>query len=247
MIKHPSYLRCLLFCMTVTLLAGCNNTERSANEVQYNIISLSESATRSVAKDEMTINLMIMEDGRTPAELTKKVTEKINQIIKLNPQTEQGTFSISLSGRYSNRLNSKVWREVATLRIVGTDFTKMNELIEQTQDIARIQDISFNISQPTKVKIENELTEEALHRLNDRSKLVAKTMGLNNFRIVNMNIGTQTTQPVDDMMLSKSYDAYSAAESPVTEMAVASEEAVPVVAAEKQDLNLSVQAQIQLY
>ncbi len=247
MIKQPSYLRCLLFCMAGVLLAGCNNTENSINEVQYNMISLSQSATRSVAKDEMTINLMIIEDGRTPVELTKKVTEKINQILKLNPQTEQTTFSISLSGRYSNRLNSKVWREVATLRIVGIDFTKMNELIEQTQDIARIQDISFNISSQEKAKIENELTEEALKRLNDRSKLVAKTMGLSNFRIVNMNIGTQTTQPVDGLMLNKSYDTYSAAEMPATEMAVASEEAVPIVATEKQDLNLSVQAQIQLY
>ena len=245
--QHSSCLRCLLFCVTSILLVACNNTEKSTNEVQYNMISLSESATRSVVKDEMTINLMIMEDGRTPAELTKKITEKINRVLKLNPQTEQSVFSISLSGRYSNRLNSKLWREVATLRIVGTDFTKMNELIEQTQDIARIQDISFNISRPTKVKIENELTEEALQRLNDRSKLVAKTMGLSNFRIVNMNIGTQTTQPVDDMMLNKSYDTYNTAELPAAEMATASEEAVPVVAAEKQDLNLSVQAQIQLY
>ncbi len=247
MIKKYSYLHYLLFCVLSGLLTGCNSSDRSVNDVQYNMISLSESATRSVAKDEMTINLMVMEQGRSPVELTKKITEKINRMIKLNPKTEESDFSISLAGRYSDRLNSKLWREVATLRIVGTNFAKMNELIEQTQDIARIQDISFNISRQTKAKIENELTEEALKRLNDRSKLVSKNMGLSNFRIVNMNIGTQTTQPVDGMRLNKSFDAYTAAELPAAEMVVASEEAVPVVAAEKQDLNLSVEAQIQLY
>ena len=154
----------LLISGMAILLGSCSdNTQTKNNEIQYNMISLSESATRSVEKDEMTVNLTIMEEGRTPASLTRQLTEKINNVFKLSPKTEdEAAFAISLTGRYSDRIRKNQWREIASIRIVGTDFVKINELIEQTQDFARIQDISFNISQKKKAQMENELTEEAL-------------------------------------------------------------------------------------
>lgn len=261
MIKHRSSVgyRLLPIC-AVLLLGACSEQETSTkNEIHYNMISLSESATRSVVKDEMTVELMIMEEGRNPVALTRGITEKINRLLKATSiNTASGNqaptpeeMTVSLTNRYSQRIKRGLWQETATIRIVGTDSSGINQYIEKNQDIARIQGVSFAVSRQTKVKTENELTAEALKRLQDRGRLVAQSMGLSKFRIVNMNIGTQTTRPLDD---GNHFPFAYATEMAVTEEApadvaeqTAAEPPIPQFAAEKQDLNLSVQAQIQLY
>ncbi len=220
--------------------------QAEVNKLNYNMVSLSESATRSVERDQMTVNLSIMEEGRDPVELTKKVTEKANQIIRLSRQNTQ--LTVTQSSRRSTRTAKKTfgdtWQETVTISIVGKDFAGINKILAQTQELARMDSVYFSLSREAKERYENELTTEALKRLSARSELIAKTMGLSGFRLVNMNVGSNSqyapmlmNRPV--MGKASSMDAAAGAAESFQD--------IPESASGKQDLSLSVSAQVQLF
>ncbi|WP_434777310.1 SIMPL domain-containing protein [Neisseria sp. Ec49-e6-T10] len=209
-----------------------------AQPLNYNLVNLSESASRSVERDEMTATLIIQEEGKTPAELTKKVTLQTNQLLQKARQNK--ALEVALAGRNSYRTDTKsnVWRETATITLTSKDFNAINTFIADVQSYARIQDISFTVSKDKLLSLENELTAEALQRLKNKALFIGKNIGLNHYQIVTLDIGQQGIQPV--------YQRMSMAKSASISMDSAQSAYIPEVEAGKQDVILRVSAQIQL-
>ena len=226
------------------LLLFMTPVQAEADKINYNMVSLSESATRSVERDQMTVNLSIMEEGRDPVELTKKVTEKANQVIRLVKQNT--LLTVTQSSRRSTSTAKKTfgdtWQETVTISIVGKDFAAINKVLAQTQDVTRIDSVYFAVSREAKERYENELTVEAIKRLSARAELIGRTMGLSGFRLVSMNVGSNDQYaPIRQNMavMSKSMDASAAGAAEFQE--------IPESASGKQDISLSVNAQVQLF
>ena len=232
--------------LMATLLV-CAVPSFAENTLNYNLVNLSESATISVERDQMTVHLQIREEGKKPAELTKVVTEKANSIIRLAKQYKDVTVTQTSrnSSIFERKTFGDIWHEMVVLQLTGKNFSAINEILAQVQDTARINGIYFSVSREKKEQMENELTASALGRLSERSRLIARTMGLNNFRIVNMNIGSNNHYaPVQYQPRMAAMAKMGAVE---TTTATPVLEHIPESAAGNIDMSLSVSAQIQLY
>lgn len=219
-------------------LYGSN--EPVSNQLNYNLISFNESAREAVDRDEMKLSLAVMEEGTNPVELTKKVTEKSNQIIRMAKANKQ--LTVSQTSRTSQKIERKtfsgdLWAETSILTIEGKDFSAINQILSQIDKSVRIEGITFSVSTQAKEAKEGELTRAALVRLNKKSELIAKTLGLNDFNLVDMSLSYNG----DDSPIP--YYGFAGGKADADEKISAY---VPEAAAGQTDLTVNINAQVQL-
>ncbi|MEB3766191.1 SIMPL domain-containing protein [Acinetobacter sp. MD2] len=159
-----------------------------------NMINLQATASRQVQNDEMQVVLYIEKSNKQPAALATEVTQIMNQALntaKAYPQVKTTTGTQTTQPIYDDKNKLKEWRSRAELRLEGTDFKAVSELVSQLQNNFQTQSIQFNVSDNLRRKVENELMIEASKQFQQRAESLTKVWNKTNYQLVNLNINSQ--------------------------------------------------------
>lgn len=192
-----------------------------AKELNYNIVSLSASAEKTVARDTMRVVFAIEEQGKNRQEVSNKTTTRSNRVLQAARQ--QNTLKAELSSRnaYSfspNNKNTMQWQDHATITVVSTDFNTLEKFIAQVQKDAAVQSLSFYPSRKIQRQLEDELIHQAIQSFRTKAQSITQALGKKQYEIVQININQQHNHHAPMMYRSKAIMASSVdAATPDTE------------------------------
>lgn len=227
--------KCIFTLATLAALASCHAV---AEPLNYNIVSLNASASKTISRDTMTVVFAIQENGRDRNQVASAVTRKLNAV--LAKAKANGDFETSLSSRNgypynsdNNPNRSDSWRESATVTVKSKNFKALDRLIADVQPYANVQSQEFSVGQATLRTFEQELTTNAIAQFRHKADTVTRAMGGTGYRIVTLNLGE--SGGVRPMMMR----AYAAG-------AMKAAAPVPDDAAGNEDITLNINGSIQV-
>jgi predicted secreted protein len=220
----------------VLILAGllAATTAAHANELNYNVISISAKAEREVPNDLMRVQLMVEHQANKAKDVSQKVNAdmawalaQLKQGLKYETQ-QYNTYPVY------EKTKIKAWRASQQLMVQSENFEQLSNIILVLQNKLQVKNMSFEPTKKTRKKVEDELVAEALDAYKSRASLVQKNMQAKSYKVVNMQVNTQ--------------DNYSPMyrSQPRMKMAMSVADAAPAVKGGNSTLNVNVNGQIQL-
>jgi predicted secreted protein len=220
----------------VLILAGllAATTAAHANELNYNVISISAKAEREVPNDLMRVQLMVEHQANKAKDVSQKVNAdmawalaQLKQGLKYETQ-QYNTYPVY------EKTKIKAWRASQQLMVQSENFEQLSNIILVLQNKLQVKNMSFEPTKKTRKKVEDELVAEALDAYKSRASLVQKNMQAKSYKVVNMQVNTQ--------------DNYSPMyrSQPRMKMAMSVAEAAPAVKGGNSTLSVNVNGQIQL-
>ncbi|MBE2894491.1 SIMPL domain-containing protein [Spirabiliibacterium falconis] len=221
---------------TTPLLAVAHDSGKAESVVQN--ISFSVKAQRQVERDVMQVTLYVEEKGKDLKALNASVNEKINQTVNAAKKLDlpKGIVSRNTYVNYNKKSGTEGWIDRAQYRIESQDFNKLSQLISQVSGIAAVDDISFSLSTQKRQSLEKEMTAEAIAAFKQKAEFIVDQFGAKGYRIVNLNIGSNSGAMPRPYM-AKASNAVYAAEMATYSMTIESGEV---------DVNLGISATINL-
>lgn len=226
--------------LAVITLALCSALS-FAEELPANLASFDTVASREVANDTAHATLFVELSDADPARLSERINAAIAAGVKLARQS--GNMQSISTGYSTYPLYSKAnkpdgWRARGELRLTSRDFAALARMIGELQKISgavplQLAEVRYGVSDEARKKAEDELIEEGLRAFRSRAALLQKGLGSKGWKLVNLNVSTQSARaPV----------MYRAA--PIADMAMSAASA-PVEGGESR-LSVSIQGRIQL-
>ncbi|QEY24910.1 SIMPL domain-containing protein [Neisseria animalis] len=166
----------------------------SADTLHYNIIEFSESAGMEVPRDTMTAHFQIESEGKERAAVNAAFTRKFNEFNRKAQtksfQTELLNRSATPRYRYDDGKRTQTgWVETAEFKVESRDFTALNRLIAETQNLANLQHTAFSISKAKREAAIDEVSKAAIVRFKERAETLVGTLGHSGYKIVKLNLG----------------------------------------------------------
>ncbi|MFD1245563.1 SIMPL domain-containing protein [Paralysiella testudinis] len=169
-----------------------------AEALNYGLVSLSESVSRPIARDQMVLVLNIEEQGKEREAVANAVTRKVNAVLQQARQHSQFNTTLQSRSAYpqsdyvNGRRVDKGWQDSASIKVESKDMAALNAFAAKVQSQAAISDIQYTVSTASMQANETELTREALQRFNARAAMIAQNLGGSGYKIVQLNIGNSS-------------------------------------------------------
>ena len=151
------------------LLAGLSLAPTLAEPLNYNLLKFSETASRTVPNNWMTVRLKVSTTHANPAQAAAETTRRLN-ILQSRARRLSGA-EVELESRHayqSYRNGTRPWEDIAILRVSGSDFQAIGKLIAESSNEATINDIGFSLKPESRRQIEESLAIEALQNFRKR-------------------------------------------------------------------------------
>lgn len=168
---------------------------QAADEVLYNVYSLSGEASAEVQNDLMIATLVVQQEDADPA----KLAEKVNSTMSWATEQLGGFDTIKLSTRdyqtyprYDSSQTRRLigWRATQSLQLETEDFGAAGQAIQKLQERLQVQGIRHMAKESTRQQASDALISEALDAFKARALLVQKNMGSNGYTVLDVNIQT---------------------------------------------------------
>lgn len=230
-----------LQCLTavVLLTATCSIY---AEPLNYGLVSLNTTASMDISRDEMVLNLNIEQQGNHRDQVSKTVTQRLNQVLHLahghsDFNTMQTNRSVSPTSEYKNdkRIDTG-WRDRASVQIRSKNLSALNRFAADVQQQAMISSIDYQVADDTLQQYENTLTQQALDQFKQRATVISHQLGGRNYKIVNINIGNSRSEHLSTPIIGLMSASRADDDMPVQDNA-----------AGKTQLMLNISGQIQVY
>ena len=156
-------------------------------------VSVTASATTSVANDRMFAWLRAEVDNADPARAAADVNARIGKAIaraKATPGVE-----VKTSGYSSYQVTDKTltrWRMQQSISLESSDFATLAALLTklQSEDALVMSGMSFGVSNEARRKAEDALTQEAIKSWQARAQSASKALGFDAWRVGRVNVMT---------------------------------------------------------
>lgn len=166
-------------------------------------VSVTASATTSVANDRMFAWMRAEADNAEPAKAAAEVNAKIGKAIaraKATPGVDVKTSGYS-SYQVTDKLNATRWRVQQSISLESADFAALAGLLTrlQAEDGLVMSGMNFGVSNDTRRKAEDALTQEAIKGWQARAQAASKALGFDGFRVGRVNVmadGPMRPQPM---------------------------------------------------
>lgn len=207
-----------------------------ADDLNYNVVSLSAEAEREVPNDLMRVQLMVEHQADKASLVSQKVNADMGWALKLlksKPKIKHETQQYSTYPVYDKH-KIKAWRASQQLMLESEDFEALSEVILSLQAKLQVKNMNFLPTKRTRKQVEDQLIAEALTAFKSRAKLVQDNMGTKAYAVVNLHVNTQGGH----------VPMYRA--QPRMKMAMSMAESAPAVEGGTSTLKVNVNGQIQL-
>jgi len=180
----------------------------SADDHTYNQISLQTSASQDVANDVLVAMLIVQENGHQPAALAERVNKKMADVLAKADRVKEidsHTTSYNSQPLYKNgKINS--WQVSQHIKLTSQDFEQLGKLIADVNELARVQSMTFKVSDQQIEQTKEVLTKTAIAKFRTKASLVTEQFGKTNYQLVHVSIdgNHSTPQPMrmERMMMS---------------------------------------------
>lgn len=177
-------------CVLLVILAWA--APAMAEDLHYNVVAFSESASVRVPNDTMSVTLRVVESGAARETVSNKVTKRVNAVLartKGNRAFEVESGSRSVYPEYdAKRTGIKGWTDSAEIFVKSTDFAALSKLVADSQQDAMLGDVSFSVSPKKYAVAVDEASEQALRSFRARALNVSKTLGFSGYKIVRVEL-----------------------------------------------------------
>jgi len=167
------------------------------DETLFNTVNLQAQAEREISNDQMIVLLATEHEGSNTADLAAKINTDMQWalgVIKKYSAVESQTKSYQTYPTYRKQVVIG-WRASQQIEIKSINIAELTELIGKLQGKLQVKQMSFVPTTETRVRIENELIEEAMQAFLARVEIVKKNMPDKNHRIINLNINAGGYRP----------------------------------------------------
>lgn len=162
-------------------------------------ISLSADAARPAPNDMGQVNVYVEESGSNPAELAKRVNQRISEALAMTKayasvKTQSaGTQTYPIYVKNSTRIES--WRMRSELALQSTDIPALSELTGKLQSITAVQQLNLLPSPETQKRVADDAMVDAIKAFQARAEVAARALG-KHYRIKELNVNTNSARPI---------------------------------------------------
>ena len=167
------------------------------DETLFNTVNLQAQAEREIPNGQMIVLLATEHEGSDTTGLTAKINSDMQwalEIINKYSAVESQSKSYQTYPTYRKQVVIG-WRASQQIEIKSENIAALTELVGKLQEKLQVKQMSFSPTTETRVRIENELIEEAMQAFLARVEIVKKNMPEKNHRIINLNINTGGYRP----------------------------------------------------
>ena len=182
-------------------------------------VSVTASATASVANDRMFAWLRAEVDNADPARAAAEVNARIGKAVarvKSTPGVEVKTSGYS-SYQWTDKQQVTRWRVQQSISLETSDFAALAALLTrmQAEDTLVMSGMSFGVSNDARRKAEDALTQEAIKAWQARAQSASKALGFDTWRVGRVNVATGEPPMRPQPMMRMTAAAAGAAAPPV--------------------------------
>ncbi len=175
-------------------LLGCVPLPGVADDqLTYDRISLSVTASDKADNDTLTAILYSRRQGRNTSEVADKVNQMISwgvARVKQEPDVKVQTLDYQTHPVYQDGKLTGTWRVRQSIRLESKNAALLSSLLGELQEKLAIQHIGYQLSADKRRQVEDGLTETAITRFKQKAGLVARQFDANDFRIVSLSISS---------------------------------------------------------
>ena len=186
--------------LAVLLLAlACNPYVLAADpDPRYNLVRLSAERVEKVSNDTMHVQLNSYGENRDAALLAKQINADMAWAldqVKLYKAVKAKTGSYQTWPVQRDKILIKGWRGQQTLELESTDIESLSQLAGELQEKLKINSMRFTVSDEQREAAENRLIDQALDAFKERARIIRVNLKTSGYSLVEMNVGTSTSQP----------------------------------------------------
>jgi len=169
----------------------------SANDATYNQISLQTSASSEVTNDVLVAILIVQENGHQAATLAERVNKKMAEVLanaERMQSVDSHTTSYNSQPLYKNgKINS--WQVSQQIRLTSQDFEQLGTLIADVNKLARVQSMTFKVSDHRIEETKEALTKTAIAKFKAKALLITEQFGKTAYQLVHVSVGGNHSTP----------------------------------------------------
>jgi predicted secreted protein len=162
----------------------------AAEELNYNIINLQADAARQVDNDVMVVIMSALFEANSAAEAAKNVNKMMiwaAAIAGKSDSIKSQTMNYQTRPLYKNKAVVG-WTVNQQIRFESKEFESLSTLVGTLQEKLRVQSMQFEVSPDRKEKTVTELITASLEAFGEKARLVTKTLGAGDYRVVNISV-----------------------------------------------------------
>ncbi len=174
----------------VVLFVSCSCFAAVAEELNYNLVQLSYSATQEVENDMMVVTLRAFGEGKSANEVADKVNSKMQwalEKLKNVSDIKKETTGYETYPRYKSKVIVG-WQADQQLRLESKNIKALTNLVGVLQQRLEVENMQFSVSSERRKDIAEKLMVEALQGFYQKAGVIAKTVGGKDFRMTKIEI-----------------------------------------------------------
>jgi predicted secreted protein len=189
----------LLRFLVVALAFGLPFAVAGADEdkLNYNLVSLQAQSSKAVTNDLARASLAVEVQGKNPAQVADQINVTMDWALKRAKARSE--VEIESGGYRTYPTYEKTiltgWRGIQELHLESSAVGALSMLIGELQAKLQVKSMGFAVSAQRRRDVENELIGTALEAFKERADLVRKGLGADDYRIVELSVGTSTPHP----------------------------------------------------
>lgn len=206
------------------------------NKPVYDRIAFSVSAEKEVPNDVLIAVLYAEQQGQDTVAMADTVNQAITwalDIAKQESAIESRTLNYTTNPMYTDgRVTG--WQVRQSIQLKSKDSKVLSGLLGKLQEKLHIEGISYSVSPEVQVETEKALIDQALKNFKDRAEQMKAGMGRAEYRVVRLDVQSAGQQFAPPAMYRMGVMDAAAAPAP------------PSLEGGKQNLQVNVQAEIEL-
>lgn len=163
----------------------------------YGRVNLQGQASVEVENDLMRAVLFTEAEDISPTALA----EQVNRVVSEATKTAKAQSGVKVkTGAYNtypiyNKSKIVRWRARSDLLLESTDFKGLANLIGKLQNNMNLGGVDFSVSEETRKKTDDQLTEAAIADFRRRADMIAKSFGAKGYKLIDAAINANGYQP----------------------------------------------------
>jgi predicted secreted protein len=155
-------------------------------------LELSADASRSLPNDLARAQAYVEQTDATPAELAKRVNQRMTEalaLVKTYPAVKVKTSNSQTWPVYAPKTPGHIdaWRMRSSISLESRDIAALSELLGKLQSLTAVDQVSVGFAPETRAKAADEAMVDALKAFQARAAIAAEALG-KRWRVKNINV-----------------------------------------------------------
>lgn len=163
----------------------------------FNQVHLQAQSEGHIPNNQMTVILAAEHQGEDASNVAATVNQEMDwaaSIIQTHTEIESKTTGYQTYPAYNKQIVIG-WRVTQQLELRSVNIESLTDLVGKLQEKLKVKQITFNPTDVSRKKFEDQLIEEAMMAFKHRIEIIKKHMENKNHRIISINVNTGNYHP----------------------------------------------------